>query len=463
MLWEDETSTFGVVVQSRGGVLNGRNLEKITIRSWSAPIVEPPPVADGELPPPPVDGKPRRSLLCETEVELKPYLHELGLNKSETLMAREAEEEPPPPPMAFSPIVIPAVPNGVVEFTTNEGITEFYYIFASSLVKIPIRVFIIGDIPAKGDKPRVDTGGPMADGAGQFGGSKFKLLMKPREEVVNKLKEILVGKEEEGEEERKKALDSVKKIWEQKEAVFKVGDKEVTKKIEMEIDKFKFNGKEPVDFIVVWNPDDLEYLQPHPNPKVEDPIAKYYVRSMFQKTGEMKVDAEGKWVVKYMLDEDKEKEKRVDLTKLIMNTVNQYAEKQIQKCIDEAATNEEKQKWKAIMEEWKKPALYLFIPRKLDSAGEDTLGIGRDSKIGAVVDNEKFTDKKDAKGFEYSGYVHIIVAHEFGHNLSLPHEYGDEGNLMNPAIGPRVDELEEWQIKRAIEYWEKTLSKEYDK
>ena len=357
-------------------------------------------------------------------------------------------------------VQIPAVPNGVVEFTTTEGITEFYYIFASSLVKIPIRVFIIGDIPAKGDEPRVDTGGPMADGAGQFGGSKFKLLMKPREEVVNKLKEILVGKEEEGEEERKKALDSVKKIWEQKEAVFKVGDKEVAKKIEMEIDKFKFNGKEPVDFIVVWNPDDLEYLQPHPNPKVEDPIAKYYVRSMFQKTGEMKVDAEGKWVVKYidLLDEDKEKEKRVDLTKLIMNTVNQYAEKQIQKCIDEAATNEEKQKWKAIMEEWKKPALYLFIPRKLvvtkTGDGVDTLGIGRKGRFGAVVDNEKFIKEKK--------WVEVIIAHEFGHNLSLDHKKKKK-NLMSPEINPLTNRLEAEQVKQAIEHWESTLSKGYDK
>ena len=58
-------------MQSRGGVLEGRNLEKITVRSWSAPIVE-------------------------------------------------------PPPMAFSPIVIPAVADGVVKFTTNEGITELY-------------------------------------------------------------------------------------------------------------------------------------------------------------------------------------------------------------------------------------------------------------------------------------------------------------------------------------------------
>jgi len=43
--WEDETSTFGVVVQSKGGVLEGRNLEKITVRSWSAPVVEPLPMA----------------------------------------------------------------------------------------------------------------------------------------------------------------------------------------------------------------------------------------------------------------------------------------------------------------------------------------------------------------------------------------------------------------------------------
>ena len=30
------------MVQSKGGVLNGRNLDRITVRSWSAPIVEPP-------------------------------------------------------------------------------------------------------------------------------------------------------------------------------------------------------------------------------------------------------------------------------------------------------------------------------------------------------------------------------------------------------------------------------------
>jgi len=88
------------------------------VRSWSAPLIKPPPV-DGEIPPPVADGKPRRELICETEIELKPYLHEPGLNKSETLMAREVEAEPPvdgEPPMAFSPVVIPAVPNGVVEF-----------------------------------------------------------------------------------------------------------------------------------------------------------------------------------------------------------------------------------------------------------------------------------------------------------------------------------------------------------
>ena len=121
--WEDETSTFGVVVQSKGGVLNGRNLDRITVRSWSAPIVKPPPV-DGELPPPPVDGKPRRELICETEVELKPYLHEPGLNKSETLMAAETGVEEPP--MVFSPIVIPAVAGGVIECVMDEGITELY-------------------------------------------------------------------------------------------------------------------------------------------------------------------------------------------------------------------------------------------------------------------------------------------------------------------------------------------------
>ena len=53
-------------------------------------------------------------------------IHEPGLNKSETLMAAETEVEEPPPPMAFSPVVIPAVADGIVEFTTTEGITELY-------------------------------------------------------------------------------------------------------------------------------------------------------------------------------------------------------------------------------------------------------------------------------------------------------------------------------------------------
>jgi len=59
--------------------LNGRNLERITVRSWSAPIVK-------------------------------------------------------PPPMAFSPIVVPAVANGIIEFSTNEGITELYDILGECAV-----------------------------------------------------------------------------------------------------------------------------------------------------------------------------------------------------------------------------------------------------------------------------------------------------------------------------------------
>jgi len=40
--------------------------------------------------------------------------------------------------MAFSPVVIPAVPNGVVEFTTNEGITELYDILDECEVSISV-------------------------------------------------------------------------------------------------------------------------------------------------------------------------------------------------------------------------------------------------------------------------------------------------------------------------------------
>ena len=107
-----------------------------------------PPVADGEeddlVEPDSELLKPHRDLLCEVEIELKPYIHEPGLNKSETLMAAETEVEEPPPPMAFSPVVIPAVADGIVEFTTTEGITELYDV-GESCVKVEDVKAHIGD------------------------------------------------------------------------------------------------------------------------------------------------------------------------------------------------------------------------------------------------------------------------------------------------------------------------------
>ena len=104
----------------------------------------------------------------------------------------------------------------------------------------------------------------------------------------------------------------------------------------------------------------------------------------------------------------------------------------INKCVLKILENEERSLW----QEWLKEALYLFVVKKLIGTDPNEAGEADFEGVGTGVDEEKLK----------SDVGHILVGHEFGHNLGLQHKGDAEDNLMLPAINSNNVKLDEDQI-----------------